>query len=268
MDLRGASAESLAELTGELDGVLAGGRAEQVATELFSVAALLRSEPTLRRVATDVSLPAEAKQGMVREVLGGRLDEATLGLLGSAVARRWTASRDLPDALERLGEVTVVKSAGDQADRLADELFDLGRTVAASPELRDALANPARSTQDKERVLEDLLGGRVLPETLTLAKQALAGTYRTVAAALENYRRVAASAHGEIVATVRVVQPLNDGERERLIKALGRQYGREVHVNEVVDPDVIGGIRVEIGDDVIDGTVASRLDDARRRLVG
>ena len=49
---------------------------------------------------------------------------------------------------------------------------------------------------------------------------------------------------------------------------LARQYDRPVHLNVVVDPEVIGGIRVEIGDDVIDGTVSSRLDEARRRLAG
>jgi F-type H+-transporting ATPase subunit delta len=89
-----------------------------------------------------------------------------------------------------------------------------------------------------------------------------------VTAALENYRKVAADAKGEYVATVRVVAPLSDDDRKRLTRALGQQYGREIHVNEIVDPTVLGGIRVEIGDDVIDGTVSSRLDDARRKLVG
>jgi F-type H+-transporting ATPase subunit delta len=70
------------------------------------------------------------------------------------------------------------------------------------------------------------------------------------------------------VATVRVARPLADGDRQRLADVLARTYDRQIHLNVVVDPEVIGGIRVEIGDDVIDGTVASRLDDARRRLVG
>ncbi|HEU5037136.1 MAG TPA: F0F1 ATP synthase subunit delta [Nocardioides sp.] len=269
MDLRGASADSLRELATELDGTLRGGsQAEVVAGELFTVAQLLRDEPSLRRVATDASLPAEPKQGLVNQVLGGKIDGATLGLVAKAATLRWTSSRDLPDALERLGELTVVSSVGNDADRLADEVFALSRTVTANPELRDALSNPARSRADKEQLLDGLLGGKVLPATLVLAKQALAGTYRTVTAALENYRKVAAEARNEYVATVRVVTPLSDGDRDRLVKALSEQYGREIHVNEIVDPSVIGGIRVEIGDDVIDGTVSSRLDDARRKLVG
>jgi len=269
MDLRGASADSLQELATELDSRLrAGGHAETVAGELFGVAGLLRDEPSLRRVATDASLPAEPKQALVAQVLEGKVDEVTLALVSRGAGLRWTISRDLPDALERVGELAAVKSVGDQADRLADEIFALSRTVTANPDLRDALSNPARSTADKAALIDDLLGDKVLPATVALMKQSLAGTYRTVTAALENYRRVAAQARGEYVATVRVVSPLSDGERDRLTQALSQQYGREIHVNEIVDTTVVGGLRVEIGDDVIDGTVSSRLDDARRKLVG
>jgi F-type H+-transporting ATPase subunit delta len=269
MDLRGASADSLADLSAELDGALrAGSQSDRVGEELFNVASLLRAEPALRRVATDASLPAEPKQGLVRQVFEGKVDGITLSLVTSAVGRRWTGSRDLPDALERLSEIAVVRSVGGNADQLADELFALSRTVIANPDLRDALSNPGRSIEDKAALVDDLFGGKLLPATVTFAKHALAGTYRTVTSALENYRRVAAESRGEYVATVRVVQPLSDGERDRLTKALTQQYGREIHVNEIVDTSVLGGIRVEIGDDVIDGTVSSRLDDARRKLVG
>ena len=265
MDLRGASADSLRELTTELGAT---SEADKVAGELFAVAGLLRDEPSVRRVATDASLPPEPKQALVRSVLEGKVDAATLSLVASAAGKRWTSSRDLPDALERLGELSAVASVGGDADRLADEVFALSRTISGNPGLRDALSDPGRTRADKERLLDDLLTGKVLPATLVLAKQSLAGTYHTVAAALENYRKVAAEAQGEYVATVRVVSPLADGERERLTRALTEQYGREIHVNEIVDPSVIGGIHVEIGDDVIDGTVSSRLDDARRKLVG
>ena len=86
--------------------------------------------------------------------------------------------------------------------------------------------------------------------------------------ALTAYQKIAAEVRGEGVATVRVARPLADADRERLADALARTYGRDVHLNVIVDPDVLGGIRVEIGDDVIDGTVSSRLDDAGRRLAG
>ncbi len=138
----------------------------------------------------------------------------------------------------------------------------------ANPALRDALTNPARSIDDRAKLIDSVFGDKALPATVTFTKQALAGTYGTVTAALEVYRSVAAETAGEGVATVRVVEPLDDADRDRLRAALARQYGREIHLDEIVDPTVVGGMRVEIGDDVIDGTVSGRIDDARRRLAG
>jgi F-type H+-transporting ATPase subunit delta len=261
MSFRGASAEAMAALTGELAPATSG-------DELFAVASVLRSEPALRRVATDVSVAPEAKSGLVEQVFGGKIRGETLGLVASAVKRRWTASRDLADALEQLGVIAVVRSASDQSGRLSDELFALGQLVKDNPELRDALSDPARSAEDKRGLLHNLLDGKAHSATIQLAGQALNGTHRTVGVALAEYQKVAAEVHNQGVATVRVARPISDGDRQRLTDALGRQYGRAVHVNVVVDPEVIGGLRVEIGDDVIDGTVSSRLDDARRKLAG
>ena len=86
--------------------------------------------------------------------------------------------------------------------------------------------------------------------------------------AIEDYQKIAAEAHGQRVAEVRVAQQMTDAEVARLEAALSNQYGRTVHLNVVVDPSIIGGMRVEIGDDVIDGTVVARLDSARRKLAG
>ncbi|MDH2415378.1 F0F1 ATP synthase subunit delta [Nocardioides sp. CER19] len=269
MDFRGASAEAVAALTGELVPLTGSGEAASaLADGLFSVSQTLRSEPALRRFVTDVSVPTEAKQGLVREVFVGKLPDDALTLVASAVGRRWTGSHDLADALEHLSEVATVRSAGGQVKQLSDELFAFGQVVQRNPELRDALSDPVRSTQDKTGLVDSLLAGKALPATVTLAKQALAGTYRTVSVALAEYQKVAASVHDEGVATVRVAKPLTDTETERLGAALQRAYGRPIHLNLLVDPEVLGGIKVEIGDDVIDGTIASRLDDARRAISG
>jgi F-type H+-transporting ATPase subunit delta len=268
MSLRGASADALAALTTELESVLSGGAsAATVAGELFSVATTLRSEGALRRFATDGSIPAEAKTGLVQQVFGGKVDAGTLRVLEPAVAARWTVARDLADTLEHLSVVAAVRSAED-GGRLSDELFAFAQVVKANPELRDALSDPARSTADKSALLHGLLDGKALAATIALAVQSLSGTHRTVGAALDEYQKIAAEVHGQGVATVRAARELSDAERGRLEQALSTQYGRPVHLNLVVDPSVLGGIRVEIGDDVIDGTVSSRLDDARRRLVG
>ena len=101
-----------------------------------------------------------------------------------------------------------------------------------------------------------------------ISEQAIVGGHRTVSVALEEYQKVAAAAHDRRVATVWVANELTDADRERLQAALSRQYGHQVHLNVIVEPELLGGMRVEIGDDVIDGTVRGRLEDARRRLAG
>ena len=89
-----------------------------------------------------------------------------------------------------------------------------------------------------------------------------------VESALQEYLDLAAAALEEAVATVHTARELSADEQQRLAAALASQYGKDVQLHVVVDPELIGGLRVEIGDDVIDGTVVSRLDDARRRLAG
>ena len=269
--MRGASADSLATLTEALEAAVDGGAdAGRVADDLFGVADVLRREPSLRRVATDLSVTSGAKSELVRQIFGDKLDGDSLDLVAAAAGRRWAATRDLADALEQLGVVAVVRSAeqADEADALEDELFAFERLVTENPELRDALSDPARSVEDKRALVRGLLENRFTPAAVRLAEQSVAGTHRTVAVAMEEYQKVAAAHRNRLVATVRVAREIGEADQQRLAGVLAGQYGRPVHLNVVVDPEVIGGMRVEIGDEVIDGTVSSRLDEARRRLAG
>lgn len=270
MDFRGASAEAVAALTDQLKAAVSASAegAAASADSLFSVSQTLRAEAALRRFLTDASTPAEAKSGLVGEVFGGKVDDTTLTVLKEAVGRRWTHSGDLPNGVERLSEVAAVLSAGQDSGHVSDQLFDLRKLVDDNPGLRDALSDPARTTVDKTKLLDGLLAGKTSPAVVRLAKQALAGTYGTVSAALASYRTLAGDVRGELVATVHVAKPLSDEQTSRLEKGLTTKYGRPVHINVVVEPSVLGGIRVEIGDNVIDGTVAGRLDDVQRRLAG
>ncbi|HEY0952501.1 F0F1 ATP synthase subunit delta [Nocardioides sp.] len=268
--LRGSSAEALQVLGEQVDGdryTLEEFAA--LADDLFRAAALLRSEPALRRAVTDVSTPAEAKASLVHALLDGKLGQPAVDLLAQAVGMRWVAARDLADTIEHLGVVAAVRSAGRRESvRLADELFVVAQVVEENADLRIALSDPVRSGEDKRQLLRRLLAERALPATVTLVEQALAGSFRSFHAAITEYQKVAAATQGEGVALVRVARELTEAERSRLEQALSTQYARPVHLNIEVDPSLLGGMRVEIGDDVIDGTVVSRLDDARRRLAG
>lgn len=266
-DLRGASADALHELTPRVEGV-GGDDAARLGEDLFAVAGVLRREPSLRRVATDISTEPQAKSGLVRQLFEGKVSGPALDVVADAAERRWTRTRDLADALEVLGVTAVVRSAGEDTERLSDELFAVRRLVDEQPELRSALSDPARSDADKAALLDGLLADRTTAATRRLAAQAISSSHRTVALAIEEYQKVAAAAHGQRVATVYVAQPLGQAEQDRLQQALSRSYDRQVHLDVIVQPSLIGGMRVEIGDDVIDGTVSSRLDEARRRLAG
>jgi F-type H+-transporting ATPase subunit delta len=269
--VQGSSRESLAKLTDALGSTLEGGAdGAAVGESLFGAADVLREQPALRRAVTDPSTPGEAKTGLAQGVFGSHLDKGATELVAQAAGLRWASSGDLATALEHLGVVALVKSAdrAGEGDRLEDELFAFGRLVADNPELRDALSDPARSVSDKRGLVRSLLEGKVSGGALRLAERAVSGVHLTVARAVEEYSKVAAESRNRLVALVRVAAPLGDAEQQRLAGALAGQYDRPVHLNVVVDPSVIGGMRVEIGDQVIDGTIASRLDDARRRLAG
>ena len=268
--LRGSSAEALQVLGARVDkdGITLEQFAE-LGRDLFGLAALLRSEPALRRTLTDVSTPAQAKAALVSALFDGKATAAAVDVLAEGAGLRWLAARDLADALEHLGVIAVVRSAGrGEAARLSDELFGVGQVVNDNAELRIALSDPARSREDKVALLRQLLEGKALPATVALVEQALAGSFRSVHAAITEFQKVAAATQGEGVALVRTARELSSAERSRLAEALSTQYGRPVHLNVEVEPALLGGLRVEIGDDVIDGTVAARLDNARRKLAG
>ncbi|GAB3764528.1 F-type H+-transporting ATPase subunit delta [Nocardioides ginsengisegetis] len=269
--MQGSSGESLARLSDALGTAIDGGAdGATVGDGLFAAADVLRDQPALRRAATDPSSPAEAKRALVSGIFGSHLDSTATEIVGTAAGLRWASSGDLARALEQLGVVALVKAAdaAGEADRLEDDLFRFGRAVVDNPELRDALSDPARSAGDKRALVRSLLEGKAAGGAIRLAERSVSGVHLTVARALDEYGKVAAETRNRLVALVRTARPLEAGEQQRLADVLARQYSRPVHLNVVVDQSVVGGLRLQIGDQVIDGTIASRLDDARRRLVG
>jgi len=234
--------------------------------ELFGVARILRSDAALRRVLTDSSIDPEARTGVAESVFGSAVPDRTMKVLADAATRRWTASGDLPDVLERLAVISTVRSAGKDGAKVGDELFAVRRVINGNPELRSALSDQTRSVEDRSALLGGLLDGKTLPATALLVREAISGGQGNISAVLERYLELGAEALGETVATVHSARELTSSEKERLLAALKKQYGGNVQLHVVVDPSLVGGMRVQIGDDVIDGTVSGRLDEAGRKL--
>jgi len=270
--MRGASRASLAEVSDQLEAAAAEqGAAETIGDELFAVAHLLDAEHSLRRTLTDPARDAAAKAGLVRSLLDGKVSGPALDLVASLAAARWSAPRDLSDACEELG-VRALAIAAEQAgllDDLEDDLFRFGRVVAAQPELRFALADPYLPAERKRELLDALLDGKVGPAAKRLIVEATVNPRgRSLEASLDAFAKLAAERRQRLVAVVRVASALTKRQQDRLAAALGALYGHQVHLNIVLDPQVLGGMSVQVGDEIIDASVASRLADLRRRLAG
>ncbi|MFT4189625.1 MAG: F0F1 ATP synthase subunit delta [Aeromicrobium sp.] len=266
--LRGASATSLDAVLAAVEA--SGGVPDELGGQLFGVVGALDGAPALRRVLTDPSTEAPAKQGLVASVFGRAVSAETLAVVQTAVAGRWSGGRDLADGLETAGVVALVKaaSAAGTLDTVESELFDVAQVVAGAAELRSALSDPVAPVSAKAELIGSLLSGKAQPVTETIVRQAARARSKSFERTLNDFADLVADRRGRLLAEVRTAKPLPAAESVRLAAALSTKYGRPVHLNVIVDPSVIGGLSVSVADDVIDGTMSSRLEAARRRLAG
>ncbi|MGW7004758.1 F0F1 ATP synthase subunit delta [Streptomyces sp. NPDC054933] len=268
-----ASREALAAARERLDALTDNTAvdAAKLAEELAAVTALLDREVSLRRLLTDPAQSGEAKAELVQRLLGGQVSGEAIDLVAGMVRSRWSASRDLVDAVENISDVAELIGAqrSGALDDVEDELFRTARIIGSTPELRAALTGGVGGGSAKAELISGLLGGRAHPVTVRLVARLVAHPRgRSLEGGLEALSKLAAERRGRVVAVVTSAVPLSDQQRQRLGAALSKLYGRQVHLNLDVDPEVLGGISVRIGDEVIDGTVASRLEEATRRLTG
>jgi F-type H+-transporting ATPase subunit delta len=263
------SRASLAEARERLDAVASEADLASLGGELFGVVHLLDREHGLRRALSDPSRDGEDKAQLAGVLLEGKLPAATLGLVEDVVRLRWSRPSELADAVEKLAVAAEAAraEADGTVDDVEDELFRFARTVEAEPRLRSALSDPALPVDRKQGVVAALLEGKATPSTLRLVAEVVADPRgRSLGGGLAEYGRLVAERRRRLVAVVRTAAALSEEQRTRLTAALSAAYGHDVYLNIELDPEVLGGISVQVGDEIIDGTVAGRLDDVRRRL--
>ena len=240
-----------------------------LAEDMFAVTGALDSSASLRRALVDPSRDTTAKRGLVEALFGPKISAVATDVLKALVSQRWSDDRDLGDATESLAVEALVASAeaGGRLDALEDDLFRFGRLVAADSGLRDALSAQGGDEIVKAGLIETLLRGKVSAESIRLAGQAaISPRGRRFDRVLASYLAIAAKRREQLTATVTAAVALDDTQRQRLARALTGIYNGPVQINVVLDPAVVGGIRVQVGDEVVDGTILRRIQEAERAL--
>jgi F-type H+-transporting ATPase subunit delta len=280
-----AGRERLEELTRPATGVIAkakdrltgqarattGPELLALADELFSVARLLDRQLTLRRALSDPAGKPEERAALARRLFGGKVSDATLDLVETVARQRWSHPIDLVDAFTELATEASLDAADadGQLEDVEDELFRFGRIVSADRELARILSDRKAPAEGKSALLDRLLAGRVSTVTAQLLRNVLTGPYAgTAGNAIERLSEVANRRRGRSVARVTSAVALTAAQEQRLADVLSRLYGRTIGLQVTVDPGVLGGLIVQVGDEVIDGSIAHRLEAAHRRLAG
>ena len=264
----GASRESLAKIQESLSSRQ--GDLSTLSADLFAVASLIANEKSLRQTLADSGQPVAGRQALIKDILGGKVSVATIETLGDVVAGRWSSDGDLVDAVETLGAQAAFIAADKSGnlDRVEDEIFKFGRAVDGSAELQMALTAPALSSATKATVVKDLLAAKVDASTLSVVTYFVSNLRgRRVDAVIDQLVALAAAQRNSVVAEVRSAIALDESQTKRLAAALAKITGKQVRVNVAIDKNVVGGISVKIGEEIIDGTVATRLEHARRALL-
>jgi F-type H+-transporting ATPase subunit delta len=270
--LQAASRESLADLNARLDvfvDQVGAPELDRLGDELFAVTQLLANQPGLRRHLADPSVAESARTGFAERLFGDKIQRPSLEALSAAVAARWSRPLDLVDALETLARNATLGAAekGGRLDDVEDELFRFGRILDREPELGSLLADTGTPTDGRVGLLDRLLDGKVTPTTVALLRQAVRlPRGRHLDTVAEELAELAAARRQRSIARVLTPVRLAPEQEDRLRDTLARLYGRPMSLQIELDEALLGGLVVRVGGEVIDGSVAGRLEAARRNL--
>lgn len=272
--MRSASRDAQAALVERFDamaGSLSGEQLSTLSDELASVAELLLREPILARHLAEATGETDAKKELLARLLNGKADANTIELLNTAVSVRWSATKDFGAALAHVARLSLLVRAEreNQADEVAEQLFRFGRILQAQPRLNNLLGDYSKPAPERVSLLRGVLGSAsgTNPTASALLTQTVELLHGDRAdEAVQELAELAVAHRGEIVAEVAAADELSDAQRRRLADVLARIYHHPVSVQLNVDPELLGGLSVAIGDEVIDGTLSSRLAAAETKL--
>ena len=269
----GSSRESLGATRLMLDAAVKGATEQEaslLSSELFSVAQTLAGSIALRRAITDPSRDSDAKVALVRELFGKSLNAEALEIIANIATLRWSSSADLVPVIEQLAieaQASAANIAG-QLDQVEDDFFAVSQAIAHAPELREALTTSGAG-DSKEALIVELFGKKATDSTVKLVSYLINNLRgRSIETAMEDYIFALAARRNRLIAHVQVAIGLSDSQSKRLAILLAGQIGQPVRLNVEVTPEVVGGVSVRFGDEIIDGTISNRIAGAERALAG
>jgi len=270
--LQAASRESMASAEARLDAYADSAQAadlQRLGDELFAVTRLLVEQRSLRRLLADPTSPEAARTGLVERLFGQQVSAPTLDVAKGLVGARWSRPADLVSAFETLARqaLLAVAEKNGSLDDVEDELFRFGRVVNREPQLATLLADTTTPADGRVALLGRLVEGKASPVAVALLEQTVRlPRSRHLDVMCEELAELAAARRDRSVARVTTPVALSSEQEQKLTDSLTRIYGRPVSLQVELDPRLLGGLVVQVGGEVIDGSVASRLAAARRSL--
>lgn len=239
------------------------------AEEIFAIGSAVASSKQLRNILSDPSAEIARKKAAISAVFGSSVSSKSVDFIAKLVGLRWSNGQDLVRALEELAvhAVAAIAARSNDLEKLEVELFEFRKVVDSSQDLQIALSGRQASFEQKLTLIEKLTQGKFGPEAMLLIRFAVAGsTKRRLSVVIEQFGRLLASFAGKLVATVTVASALTSEQQSALEKVLSRDYGHALRLNVEVDPAILGGLKVQVAGEIIDGSVANRLKQARMML--
>jgi ATP synthase F0 subunit b/ATP synthase F1 delta subunit len=270
--LRSASRQSVTNVVEQLDGLVADldtNGLTSLADDLASVVKLLRREARLTRHLGDPSLDSAHKVQLAERLLSGKVSDSALDILRSAVSQRWSSTSDLTRGIQHVARLALLVRAerDDQIEEVEDELFRFSRILDSEPRLITLLSEYTTPVDGRISLLNSVLSRRASKNAADLLRQTIELLHGERAdEAVRELANLAVSRRGEVVAHVSAAAELNAAQYDRLTELLTRIYGHPVSLQLAVNPALLGGLTIAVGDEVIDGSLASKLASAETHL--
>ena len=242
----------------------------RIGNERFTITKVLDASIQLERALTDPSRPVADKVAVLKELLGDNAHPMTMEIMTDLVSRRWSRARDIANAVEDFGVDAMMyyADATDATLQVSIELSELHSALLNLPVVRAKLYDYQATSEARVKLFREVFSGKTLNKvTMRLAEHATCTLRRrryleTIQWLINKFSRHM----GESMVTVTTATPLKKEQIKRLVEVYSAKVGRQVHINSVVDPTVLGGMRIQVGDEVTDNTVVAQLQQLQRQI--